>query len=168
MLSRLVITFLPRSKCLLISWLQSPSAVILEPPKIKSDTVSTKQQNHCICCPRTMQYLAWPPGIFWQVSSWGSSRTSILMAAICCKVGGEYVHGKETWRKLVETTSSPYSPRSSLLKFLQAKVLGVDIIFHLYTIAGKKNALLILFVYISIFHSRKLILHSLEAISTIL
>ena len=41
MLSRLHITFLPRSKCLLISWLQSPSAVILEPPKIKSDTVST-------------------------------------------------------------------------------------------------------------------------------
>ena len=41
MLSRLVITFLPRSKRLLIAWLQSPSAVILEPPKIKSDTVST-------------------------------------------------------------------------------------------------------------------------------
>ena len=40
MLSRLIITFLPRSKCLLISWLQSPSAVILEPPKIKSATVS--------------------------------------------------------------------------------------------------------------------------------
>ena len=40
-LSRLVITFLPRSKHLLISWLQSPSAVIWEPPKIKSDTVST-------------------------------------------------------------------------------------------------------------------------------
>ena len=41
MLSRLVITFLPRSKHLLISWLQSPSAVIVEPQKIKSDTVST-------------------------------------------------------------------------------------------------------------------------------
>ena len=40
-LSRLVITFLPRSKRLLISWLQSPSAIILEPQKIKSDTVST-------------------------------------------------------------------------------------------------------------------------------
>ena len=40
MLSRLSITFLPRSKHLLISWLQSPSAVILEPPKIKSATVS--------------------------------------------------------------------------------------------------------------------------------
>ena len=41
MLSSLVITFLPRSKCLLILWLQSSPAVILEPPKIKSDTVST-------------------------------------------------------------------------------------------------------------------------------
>ena len=41
MLSRLMITFLPRSKHLLISWLQSASAVTLEPPKIKSDTVST-------------------------------------------------------------------------------------------------------------------------------
>ena len=40
-LSRLVIAFLPRSKHLLISWVQSPSAVILEPPKIKSDTVFT-------------------------------------------------------------------------------------------------------------------------------
>ena len=41
MLSRLVITFLPRSKRLLISWLQSPFASIWEPPKIKPDTVST-------------------------------------------------------------------------------------------------------------------------------
>ena len=41
MLSRFVITFLPRSKYLLISWLQSPSAMILESPKIKSATVST-------------------------------------------------------------------------------------------------------------------------------
>ena len=47
MLSRLVITFLPRSKCLLISWLQSPSAVILEPKKIKSDTVSTVSPSIC-------------------------------------------------------------------------------------------------------------------------
>ena len=41
MLSRLVITFLPRSKRLLIAWLHSPSAMIWEPPKLKSDTVST-------------------------------------------------------------------------------------------------------------------------------
>ena len=47
MLSRLVITFLPRSKCLLISWLQSPFAVILEPPKIESATVSTVSPSIC-------------------------------------------------------------------------------------------------------------------------
>ena len=47
MLFTLVITFLPRSKHLLISWLQSPSAVILEPPKIKSDTVSTVSPSSC-------------------------------------------------------------------------------------------------------------------------
>ena len=47
MLSRLVITFLPRSKRLLISWLQSPSVVILEPKKIKSDTVSTVYPSIC-------------------------------------------------------------------------------------------------------------------------
>ena len=47
MLSRLVIAFLPRSKCLLISWLQSPSALILEPPKIKCATVSTVSQSMC-------------------------------------------------------------------------------------------------------------------------
>ena len=43
----MVITFLPRSKCLLISWLQSPSAVILEPPKIKSVTVSIVSPSIC-------------------------------------------------------------------------------------------------------------------------
>ena len=47
MLSRLVITFLPRSKRLLISWLQSPSAVILEPEKIKSVTVSIVSLSVC-------------------------------------------------------------------------------------------------------------------------
>ena len=48
LLSRLVITFLTRSKHLLISWLQSSSAVILEPPKIKSDTASTVELfNYC-------------------------------------------------------------------------------------------------------------------------
>ena len=47
MLSRSVIAFLPRSKYLLISWLQSPSAVILEPPKIKSVTVSTVSPSIC-------------------------------------------------------------------------------------------------------------------------
>ena len=47
MLSRLVIAFLPRSKHLLISWLQSPFAVFLDPPKIKSVTVSTVSLSIC-------------------------------------------------------------------------------------------------------------------------
>ena len=49
MLSKLVITFLPRSKCLLISWLHSPSAVILEPKKVKSATVSIVPMNGFLC-----------------------------------------------------------------------------------------------------------------------
>ena len=59
LLSRLVIAFLPRSKCLLISWLQSPSAVILEPPKIKSDTVSTVPPSisHEMMGPDTMIFV---------------------------------------------------------------------------------------------------------------
>ena len=61
MLSRLVITFLPRSKCLLTSWLQSPSAVILKPRKIKSATISTVSPS--ICCevmgPDAMILLFW-------------------------------------------------------------------------------------------------------------
>ena len=47
MLSRFVIAFLPSSKCLLISWLQSPSAMILEPKKIKSARVSTFSPSIC-------------------------------------------------------------------------------------------------------------------------
>ena len=61
MLSRLVITFLPRSKRLLISWLQSPSAVILEPKKIKSDTVSTVSPSisHEVMGPVAMIFVFW-------------------------------------------------------------------------------------------------------------
>ena len=61
MLSRLVITFLPRSKRLLISWLQSPSAVILESQKIKSDTVSTVSPSisHEVMRPDAMIFVFW-------------------------------------------------------------------------------------------------------------
>ena len=61
MLSRLVITFLPRSKCLLISCLHSPSGVILEPPKIKSDTVSTVSPSICheVMGPEAMIFVFW-------------------------------------------------------------------------------------------------------------
>ena len=61
MLSRLFITFLPRSKHLLISWLQSPSAVILEPRKVKSDTVSTVSLSvsHEVMRPDAMILVFW-------------------------------------------------------------------------------------------------------------
>ena len=61
MLSRLVIAFLPRSKCLLISWLQSPSAVILEPPKIKSVTVYIVSPSICheVVGPDAMIFIFW-------------------------------------------------------------------------------------------------------------
>ena len=61
MLSRLVITFLPRSKHLLISWLQSTSAVILEPPKIKSDNVFTVSPSisHEVMGPDAMILVFW-------------------------------------------------------------------------------------------------------------
>ena len=61
MLSRLVITFLPRSKHLLISWLQSPFAVILEPPKINSATVSTVSPriSHEVMGPDAMILVFW-------------------------------------------------------------------------------------------------------------
>ena len=60
-LSRLVISFLPRNKRLLISWLQSPSAVILEPQKIKSDTVSTVSPSisHEVMGPDAMIFVFW-------------------------------------------------------------------------------------------------------------
>ena len=61
MLSRLVITFLPRSKSLLISWLRSPSAVILESPKIKSATISTVSPSigHEVMGPDAMILVFW-------------------------------------------------------------------------------------------------------------
>ena len=59
MLSRLIITFFPRRKSLLILWLQSPSAVILEPPKIKFDTVSTVSPSisHEVMGPEAMSFV---------------------------------------------------------------------------------------------------------------
>ena len=64
MLSRFVIAFLPRSKCLLILWLQSPSAVILEPPKIKSLTISIVSSSICLEV-MGLDAMIW---VFWMLS----------------------------------------------------------------------------------------------------
>ena len=88
MLSRLVITFLPVSKCLLISWLQSPSAVILEPKKIKSVTVSPSI-CHEVMGPDAMIF------VFWMLSFKStfhsplslSARGSLVLFIFCHKGG---------------------------------------------------------------------------------
>ena len=87
-LSRLVITFLSRSKRLLISWLQSPSAVILEPPKIKSDTVSTVSPSisHEVMEPDAMILVFWMLS-FKQLVHLGVSKKLLLRLLVilqCC------------------------------------------------------------------------------------
>ena len=80
-LSRLVITSLPRSKHLLISWLQSPSAVILEPPKIKSDMVSivSSSISHEVMELDTMIFFeCWVLSQRFQSPLWPSSRGSLV------------------------------------------------------------------------------------------
>ena len=83
MLPRLVITFLPRSKHLLISWLQSPSAVTLEPPKIKSDTASTVSPSisHEVTGPDAMIFVFWMLSFkpTFSLSSFTSSRGSLVL-----------------------------------------------------------------------------------------
>ena len=80
MLSRLVIAFLPRSKHLLISWLQSASAVILEPPKIKSVTVSIVSPSICreVMGPDAMILVFWmlsfKPTFSWRGMTWLRGR----------------------------------------------------------------------------------------------
>ena len=78
MLSRLVITFHPRCKCLLISWLQSPSAVILEPPKIKPDTVSSVSPSisHEVMGPDAMIL------VFWMLSFKPAFSSVFILASV--------------------------------------------------------------------------------------
>ena len=75
MLSRLVIAFLPRSKCLLITWLQSLSAVILEPKKIKSVMVSIISPSICheVMEPGAMIFVFWM--LSFKHATWGGHKT---------------------------------------------------------------------------------------------
>ena len=93
MLSRLVITFLPRSKHLLISWLQSPSAVILEPPKIKSATVSTVSPSIChkVMGPDAMIL------VFWMLSFKPNFSLVLFFLA------PPYNHRFPSWQNVVDT-----------------------------------------------------------------
>ena len=89
MLSRLVIAFLPRTKCLLISWLQSPSAVILEPPKIKSVTVSIVSPPICHemmeLDARIFRMLSFKPAF--SLSSFRFHQKALWFFTFCHKIG---------------------------------------------------------------------------------
>ena len=91
MLSGLVITFLPRSKRLLISCLQSPSVVILEPKKIKSDTVSTLSPSisHDVMGPDAMTFVFWMLSFkpTFSLSSSLSSKGSLVLHLLPFKGG---------------------------------------------------------------------------------
>ena len=88
MLSRLVITFLSRSKCLLISWLQSSTALILEPPKIKFVTVSTVSPSIC-------HKVMGPDAMILFSECWGLGRSKHLPTVGMLMVGKE-----RNWERL--------------------------------------------------------------------
>ena len=88
MLSRLVIAFLPRSKRLLISWLQSPSTVILKPPKIKSVTVSVVSPSICHeVMGLSHPYMATGKTIALTVSTLSGKVMSLLLCLLICYLG---------------------------------------------------------------------------------
>ena len=108
MLSRLVIAFLPRSKHLFNSWLQSPSAVILKPPKIKSATVSTVSPSICheVMGPDAMIF------VFWMLSfkpTFSLSSFSFIMSLVEPKYlpwgrdGSQKILGVPSWALLLCT-----------------------------------------------------------------
>ena len=119
MLSRSVIDFLPRSKCLLISWLQSPSAVILEPQKIKSVTVSaaSPSNKHELLGPDAMVLgfwtLAFPPSLTVTKRLHSSSSLSALRAVpsayLRLLVFPDDLHFLRSWLQLVLPPAQRFS-----------------------------------------------------------
>ena len=106
MLSRLVIALLPRSKCLLISWLKSPSAVILEPPKIKSLTVSIVFPSICheVMRPDAKILVFWMLSFkpTFSLSSRGSLTLHFLPQGWChLHIWGYWYFSWQSWFQLV-------------------------------------------------------------------
>ena len=105
MLSRLVITFLPRSKHLLISWLQSPSAVILEPPKIKLVNVSIVSPSiyHVLMGPETWAPKNW---CFWTVVF----EKTLESPLDCKEIQPVHPKGDQSWVLIGRTDAEPETP----------------------------------------------------------
>ena len=108
MLSRLVTAFLPKSKCLLTSWLQSPSAVILEPRKIKSATVSTVSPSICyeVMGPDATIFIFWMLSFkpTFSLSSFTFIKnlfSSSSLSAIRVHIWGYWYFSWQSWLQLV-------------------------------------------------------------------
>ena len=100
-MSRFVIGFLPRSKCLLISWLQSPSAVILEPKKIKLVTVSTVFPSTC------HEVMGPDPVVMYGCKTWTVKK------AECRRINAFELW---CWRRLSRVPWTARRPSQSILK----------------------------------------------------
>ena len=118
MLRRLVITFLPRSERLLISWLQSPSVMILEPPKIKSDTVSTVSPSisHEVMGPDALILVFWMLSFkpTFSLSSFTLIKrlfSSSSSSAIGCHlhIWGYWYFSQQSWFQLVLLPAQHFS-----------------------------------------------------------
>ena len=118
MLPRLVITFLPRSKCLLNLWPQSPSAVILEPPKIKPITVSTVSPSICheVMGPNAIILVFWMLSFKPTFSPLSlSSRDSLVLLHFMAKVWyhlhiwGYWYFSQQSWFQLVLLPAQNFS-----------------------------------------------------------
>ena len=119
MLSRLVIAFLPRSQRLLISWLQSPSAVILESPKIKPDTVSTVSPSisHELMGPDAMIFVFWMLSFkpTFSVSSFTfikrlfSSSSLSAIRVVSSAIWGYWYFSWQSWFQLVLLPAQRFS-----------------------------------------------------------
>ena len=143
MLSRLVITFLPRSKGLLISWLQSPSAVILEPKKIKSDTVFPSI-SHEVMGPDVMIL------VFWMLSFKSTFRMrwakywTFSFSIIPSKEIPGLISFRMDWLDLLAvqgTLTSLLQHHSSKASILQHSAFFTVQISHPYMTTGKTIAL---------------------------
>ena len=138
---RLVITFLPRNKCLFISWLQSPSSVILEPKKIKSDTVSTVYPSICheVMGPDDMKWQ-----MSWLFASGGqSSGVSALASVLPMNIQDWFPLGFTGWISLQSKGLSRVFSNTTIQKHQFFGAFFMVQLSHLYMTTGKTVALTI-------------------------
>ena len=135
MLSRLVITFLPSSKCILISWMQSQSAVILEPKKIKSAIISTVYPSICheVMGPDAMTLVFWISSFFtFSLSTFTFIKRLFSSSSLSGEEGWCHLHiwgcwyfSQQSWFQLLFMDAIKYLPShlETSLAFIEKNAL---------------------------------------------